>query len=83
MSTSMSRWFASPRKSLHAFRQPLFHAAFFAGFADFFAASGFARGFASKGSMSSYLGDVPVWLVTADYPGLEGAGVALEQALAR
>jgi len=26
---------------------------------------------------------VPVWLVTADYPGLEGAGVALEQALAR
>jgi len=25
---------------------------------------------------------VPVWLVTADYPGLEGAGVALEQALA-
>jgi len=51
-------------------------------FADFFAASGFARGFASKGSMSGYLGDVPVWLVTADYPGLEGAGVALEQALA-
>ncbi len=52
-------------------------------FADFFAASGFARGFASKGCMSGYLGDVPVWLVTADYPGLEGAGVALEQALAR
>jgi len=24
-----------------------------------------------------------VWLVTADYPGLEGAGVALEQALVR
>ena len=52
-------------------------------FADFFAASGFARGFTSKGCMSSYLDDVPVWLVTAEYPGLEGAGVALEQALAR
>ena len=52
-------------------------------FADFFAASGFARGFASKGCMSGYLADVPVWLVTADYPGLEGAGVALEQALVR
>lgn len=51
-------------------------------FADFFAASGFARGFASKGCMSAYLADVPVWLVTAEYPGLEGAGVALEQALA-
>lgn len=52
-------------------------------FADFFAASGFARGFTSKGCMSGYLADVPVWLVTADYPGLEGAGVALEQALVR
>ncbi len=52
-------------------------------FADFFAASGFARGFASKGCMSGYLADVPVWLVTADYPGLEGAGVALEQVLVR
>jgi glucokinase len=51
-------------------------------FADFFAASGFARGFASKGCMSAYLADVPVWLVTTEYPGLEGAGVALEQALA-
>lgn len=50
-------------------------------FADFFAVSGFARGFTSKGCMSGYLADVPVWLVTADYPGLEGAGVALEQAL--
>ena len=52
-------------------------------FADFFAASGFAHGFTSKGCMSGYLADVPVWLVTADYPGLEGAGVALEQALRR
>ena len=50
---------------------------------EFFAASGFARGFTSKGCMSGYLADVPVWLVTADYPGLEGAGVALEQALVR
>jgi len=52
-------------------------------FADFFAASGFARGFTSKGCMSGYPANVPVWLVTADYPGLEGAGVALEQALVR
>ena len=26
--------------------------------------------------------DVPVWLVTAEYPGLMGAGVALDQAAA-
>ncbi len=50
-------------------------------FADFFKASGFARAFASKGCMSEYFGGVPVWLVTAEYPGLEGAGVALQQAL--
>lgn len=49
-------------------------------FADFFAASGFARGFVEKGCMSHYLDEVPVWLVTAEYPGLTGAGVALQQA---
>ncbi|ARS47933.1 glucokinase [Ectopseudomonas mendocina] len=48
-------------------------------FADFFRSSGFARGFAEKGSMSRYLDGVPVWLVTAEYPGLEGAGVALQE----
>lgn len=50
-------------------------------FAGFFQASGFSRGLADKGRMSGYLAGVPVWLVTAEYPGLEGAGVALQQAL--
>ncbi|MEH6366399.1 MAG: glucokinase, partial [Pseudomonas marincola] len=30
--------------------------------------------------MGDYLADIPVWLVTAPYPGLLGAGVALQQA---
>lgn len=51
-------------------------------FADFFMASGFARSFADKGCMSDYLTGIPVWLVTAPYPGLMGAGVALQQAFA-
>jgi glucokinase len=29
--------------------------------------------------MKDYFKDVPVWLVTAEYPGLTGAGVALDQ----
>jgi glucokinase len=41
-------------------------------------ASGFARSFADKGCMSDYLKGIPVWLVTAPYPGLTGAGVALQ-----
>ena len=49
-------------------------------FADFFLESGFARCFADKGCMSEYFQGIPVWLVTAPYPGLVGAGVALEQA---
>ncbi|GLX88980.1 glucokinase [Pseudomonas weihenstephanensis] len=49
-------------------------------FADLFLASGFARSFADKGCMSDYLNGIPVWLVTAPYPGLMGAGVALQQA---
>lgn len=48
-------------------------------FADLFLASGFARSFADKGCMSDYLKGIPVWLVTAPYPGLIGAGVALQQ----
>lgn len=48
-------------------------------FAEFFKASGFARAFADKGCMSGYFDGIPVWLVTAEYPGLEGAGVALQQ----
>lgn len=49
-------------------------------FADFFIHSGFARSFSDKGCMSDYFKGIPVWLVTAPYSGLTGAGVALEQA---
>ncbi|MBV6287254.1 glucokinase [Pseudomonas aegrilactucae] len=50
-------------------------------FAELFLRSGFAASFADKGCMSAYFEGVPVWLVTAEYSGLEGAGVALQQAL--
>jgi glucokinase len=50
-------------------------------FADFFLESGFARSFADKGCMSDYFKGIPVWLVTAPYSGLVGAGVALEQSI--
>lgn len=49
-------------------------------FADIFLASGFAKSFTDKGCMSDYLKGIPVWLVTAPYSGLMGAGVALQQA---
>ncbi|RRV08332.1 glucokinase [Pseudomonas sp. v388] len=49
-------------------------------FTDFFIASGFKRALAEKGVMSDYFQGLPVWLVTAEYPGLTGAGVALQQA---
>lgn len=49
-------------------------------FADIFLVSGFAKSFADKGCMSDYLKGIPVWLVTAPYSGLMGAGVALQQA---
>jgi glucokinase len=49
-------------------------------FIDFFTASGFRRALAEKGVMSDYFNGLPVWLVTAEYPGLTGAGVALQQA---
>lgn len=48
-------------------------------FAEIFLRSGFARCFADKGCMSDYFTGIPVWLVTAPYPGLMGAGVALQQ----
>ena len=51
-------------------------------FADFFLESGFAQCFADKGCMSDYFKGIPVWLVTAPYSGLMGAGVALEQSAA-
>ncbi len=50
-------------------------------FTELFLRSGFARCFAEKGPMSKYMVDVPVWLVTAEYPGLTGAGVALQQVI--
>lgn len=49
-------------------------------FVDFFLNSGFNAAFAQKGHMSDYFNGIPVWLVTAEYPGLMGAGVALQQA---
>jgi len=50
-------------------------------FVEFFMRSGFSQSFRDKGGMSRYFDNVPVWVVTAEYPGLEGAGVALQQLL--
>lgn len=50
-------------------------------FAELFLHSGFAASFADKGHMSDYFKGVPVWLVTAEFSGLLGAGVALQQTL--
>jgi glucokinase len=45
--------------------------------------SGFTAAFSEKGQMRNYIKGIPVWLVTADQPGLMGTGVALQQTLAR
>lgn len=50
-------------------------------FAELFLRSGFAGSFADKGCMSGYFKGIPVWLVTAEFSGLLGAGVALQQTL--
>lgn len=50
-------------------------------FSRLFLRSGFADCFADKGCMSGYFSGLPVWLVTAEFSGLLGAGVALQQAL--
>ncbi|MBK5003436.1 glucokinase [Pseudomonas sp. S32] len=50
-------------------------------FAELFVHSGFAASFADKGCMSGYFPGIPVWLVTAEFSGLLGAGVNLQQAL--
>ncbi|CAM3989825.1 Glucokinase [Pseudomonas reidholzensis] len=50
-------------------------------FTELFLRSGFAASFADKGCMSEYFNGVPVWLVTAEFSGLLGAGVALQQTL--
>ena len=52
-------------------------------FAEFFLASGFSRSLRDKGCLSDYFDDLPVWLVTAEHPGLLGAGVAVPQMLER
>lgn len=49
-------------------------------FTDFFINSGFRQAMSEKGVMSDYFQGLPVWLATAEYPGLNGAGVALQQA---
>ncbi|WP_416422664.1 glucokinase [Pseudomonas sp. App30] len=49
-------------------------------FIELFLASGFADSFADKGCMSEYFQGIPVWVVTAEFSGLIGAGVALQQA---
>lgn len=49
--------------------------------AGLFKDSGFVRCLNDKGKMSAYVSRVPVWLVTAESPGLLGAGVALQQHL--
>lgn len=51
-------------------------------FLEFFIQSGFAESFADKGCMSDYFKGIPVWVVTAEFSGLLGAGVALQQAQA-
>lgn len=51
-------------------------------FLERFQRSGFAEAFCARGKTSGpYLSQVPVWVMTAQHPGLFGAGVALEQAL--
>lgn len=51
-------------------------------FLELFLDSGFADSFADKGCMSDYFKGIPVWVVTAQFSGLLGAGVALQQAQA-
>ncbi|WP_263262604.1 glucokinase [Pseudomonas sp. RIT-PI-S] len=48
-------------------------------FIEQFLASGFNESFADKGCMSGYFANVPVWVVTAEFSGLIGAGVALRE----
>lgn len=51
-------------------------------FIELFLASGFKDSFADKGCMSGYFSNVPVWVVTAEFSGLIGAGVALREGAA-
>lgn len=48
---------------------------------DYFYTSSFRQRFEDKGRFSSYLADIPVYLVLANHSGIEGAAVGLENAL--
>ncbi|MFP8965479.1 glucokinase [Pokkaliibacter sp. CJK22405] len=46
-------------------------------FPELFVQSGFRAQFEAKGRLSSYMKDIPVWLVRAEYPGLMGSAAGL------
>ncbi|OSI13390.1 glucokinase [Neisseria canis] len=50
-------------------------------FIDYFKNSPFRNRFESKGRFDAYLAAIPVYIVLADYPGISGAAVALENEL--
>ncbi len=50
-------------------------------FIDYFKSSPFRNRFESKGRFDAYLAVIPVYIVLADYPGISGAAVALENEL--
>lgn len=50
-------------------------------FVDAFRASPFSRRFADKGRMSAYLADIPVHVITAEFPALPGLARALADRL--
>ena len=49
---------------------------------DRFAASKFRQRFEQKGRFAAYLADIPVFLITAEYPAFRGVSVMLSQKLA-
>ena len=51
-------------------------------FIDYFKSSPFRTRFESKGRFDAYLAAIPVYIVLADYPGIAGAAVALNNELA-
>jgi glucokinase len=46
---------------------------------DYFAASPFRKRFEEKGRFSSYLAQIPTWVILAPWPGLIGAANALNE----
>ncbi|MDX7988555.1 glucokinase [Xenorhabdus sp. 12] len=52
-------------------------------FLDFFQKSEFRQGFENKGRFTSYLQDIPVYLITYDKTGLLGAGTYIRQLLGK